>query len=319
MSTYPPAPQWPYPPPGLPGAPPPAARQPPRYSRLSALVLSFFSASLYRDVARNWRGIGLLYLFLLMALTWLPPIIRGHVSLRRFVRDESPKIIDQVPTLTIKNGVVSIAEPEPYFIRDPETGKALVYIDTSGAFDDAKAAKDAVVLVSRSTLEVRQPNKTEVHDLSKVENFSMDKRSVAHWLDIGASWFGPVAYISSVIWSLLYGLVRLLVYALVGLIFVSAFNARLDFAALMRLAAVAMTPAMAIDTLAWTFNFGTMPCCGWQFLMAIVALIYLGFAVKANADATSPPPTGVYGGYGFTQAPPQYPPPPYQGPPTPPQ
>ena len=73
----------------------------------------------------------------------------------------------------------------------------------------------------------------------------------------------------------------------------------------MRLSAVATTPAMFIDTLAWTFNFGYLPCCGWGLLMAVVTLMYVGFGVKANADSSPPPGPG----YGFPPGPLQYPPP----------
>jgi hypothetical protein len=314
VSTFPPSPP-PWPPGSIaPPAAPPPPRQRPAYSRFSALVLSLFSAKLYRDVARNWRGTGLLYLLLLLALTWLPPIVRGHASFRRFVREDAPAVIDQTPTVTINKGVLSIAEPEPYFMRDPQSGKAFVYIDTTGAFDQEEEAREAVVLVSRSTIEVRQPNKTEVHDLSKIDSFHMDKRDVARWLDAGSKWFGPVAYVSCLLWSLLTGVLRLLLYALAGMAFASSFNARLDFPALMRLSAVAMTPAMLVDTLAWTFNFGYLPCCGWGILMAVISLAYVVFAVKANAEAP-PPPT--YGGYGVPPTayaggpyPPAAPPPP---------
>jgi hypothetical protein len=268
-------------------------------------VLSFFSAELYRDVARNWRGIGVSYLLLLMALTWLPPIIRGHIGFRRFARDQAPAVIDQLPTLTIQGGVVSIKEPEPYVVRDPESGRAIIYIDTTGEFADEKDAREAMVLVSRSTMEVRQKNKTEVHDLSNVDGVYLDKEIARRWLNGFATVFGPVAYVSVVIWSLIWGIIRLLLYALIGLIFVSAFNARLDFAALMRLAAVAMTPGMVLDMLRWTFNFGGMPC-GWSILIGIITLIYLGFAVKLNAETASPP-GGFAPGYTYPPGGGQYP------------
>lgn len=322
MSAIPPPPAWP-PGPARPPVPPPP-RQRPHYSRLAALVLSFFSAGLYRDVARNWRGIGLLYLLLLFAITWLPPVIRGHVGFRKFVRDDAPQVLGQIPSVTIKDGVVSIKEPEPYIIRDPKTGRAVLYVDTTGAFDREKDAREAAVLLSRSTVEVRQPNKTEVHDLSQIEYLYVDKEVARRWLETGATLFGPLAYVGGVIGSLVWGMVRLLVYGLIGLIFVSAFNARLDFAALMRLAAVAMTPAMLVDTLGWTFNFGWMPCCGWGVLMGIITLVYLGFGVKANAEAPTTPPGGVYTGYAPPGGAPSYPytpapqgPPPYPYPPGP--
>jgi len=133
--------------------------------------------------------------------------------------------------------------------------------------------------------------------------------------DVASGWFGPVAYTLSVLWSLVTGLVRLLLFALIGMGFASSFNAKLDFPALMRLSAVAMTPAMVIDTLAWTFNFGYLPCCGWGILMAVVTLAYFVFGVKANAEAT---PT-MYGGPGFLAGPTTYPPAPTPFSPGPPQ
>jgi hypothetical protein len=316
MSAIPPPPAWPPAPVGPP-PPAPAPRQPPRYSRFSALVLSFFSMDLYRDVGRNWRGIGLLYLLLLFALTWLPPVIRGHIGFRRFVRNDAPAVLSQVPSVTIKNGVVSIKEPEPYIVRDPQTGRTILYVDTSGEFNQEKEAREAAVLLSRSTVEIRQPNKTEVHDLSQIDSLYVDKEVVRRWMERAATVFGPVAYVGGVIGSLLWGLVRLLIYGLIGMIIASAQNARLDLAALMRISAVAITPAMAIDTLAWTFNFGYLPCCGWSILMAVITVIYVGVGVRANAEAM--PPTGVYGGFPYqpsftpyppAPAPPQYPYPP---------
>ena len=48
-----------------------------RYSIFHPLVLSFFSKSLYRDVGKNWRGTGLLYLLLIIALLWIPSTDQG--------------------------------------------------------------------------------------------------------------------------------------------------------------------------------------------------------------------------------------------------
>src|SRR2546426_6973479 len=94
----------------------------------------------------------------------------------------------------------------------------------------------------------------------------------------------------------------MLLYGLVGLIFNSAFNARLDYAALLRLAAVAMTPAMVVDTvLVWLVG-APVPCCGSMLLAGLITVSYLAFAVKANAQPVMPPGFGPP--YGFPTAPP---------------
>jgi hypothetical protein len=54
------------------------------YGRLQAVYLSFFSGDLYRDVANNWTGIGLVYLLLLLAAAWLPSAVRTFTGLKAF-------------------------------------------------------------------------------------------------------------------------------------------------------------------------------------------------------------------------------------------
>jgi hypothetical protein len=94
-----------------------------RYRIFHIPVLAFFSKGLYTDVAFNWKGTCLGYLFLLLAVCWIPAMIELDSGLDNFVETEAPKIISQVPTITIKDGVASIDEPQPYYIYDIEKGK----------------------------------------------------------------------------------------------------------------------------------------------------------------------------------------------------
>ena len=309
MTTQGPYPSWPpaapYPPQPQPQPRPPRTR--PRYSRFAALVLSFFSAPLYRDVARNWGGIALLYLLLVMFLTWLPVLVKGHVGLRKAVQDPQVNaIVDELPSVTINKGVVSIQEPEPYIVRDPQTGRALLYVDTTNRFDRPEAAQ-AVALLGRSTLEMRQPNKTEVHDLSRVDYLYVDAATVRRWVDAMPRLYAVFALPAVLVWSLAWGLVRMLIYGLIGMMFASIFNARLDYAALLRLSAVAMTPGMVLDMISWLAAVPPpMPCCGWSFIIGAITVGYLAFAVRANSQPAVPP-----GGYGYTDSFPASPPPAY--------
>ena len=305
MTYQAPPPSWPpaapYPPQPQPPFQPPRSR--PRYSRFAVPFLSLFSAELYRDVARNWRGIGVLYLLLVMFVTWVPVLIKGHAALRGAMQDpQLAAIIDELPSVTIKNGVVSIKEPEPYIVRDPKTRRALIYVDTTNRFDRPEAAQ-AVALLGRSTLEVRQPNKTEVHDLSRVDYLYVDSATVRRWVDALPRLYAFFALPGALVWSLVWGLVRMLAYGLIGMMFASMFNAQLDFAALLRLSAVAMTPGMAIDTLSWLAGMPpVLPCCGWSFIIGAITVGYVAFAVKANAAPVVPPRDYGQPQYGFPGA-----------------
>src|SRR5438552_182466 len=126
MSYPPPGPQGMYPPPQAYAPPmmqpptPPRAPAGPRgrrrYGIVRTLLLGLFSADVWRDVAQNWRGMGLLYMLVLLTLSWFVVLGKFHVSFGHFVDAEAPPFVEQVPAMTIKDGVVSIDRPSPYVV-----------------------------------------------------------------------------------------------------------------------------------------------------------------------------------------------------------
>ena len=286
-----------------PSQPPPAATEPRRYSRVSALVLSFFSPELYRDVARRWCGIGFLYLVLLLAVSWLPLAIRAHVAFAKFVRQAAPRVLAGFPAVTITNGVVSIDRPEPYLWRDPGNNEVLLYVDTTGAFD-LPAAASAKAKLSRSQLVVKQNEyDTRTYDLSQVKSFYVDKTRVTGWLAMAIPWMGLGIFVMGLLGTLIWHLIQIVIYGVIGLLLASMFSARLEYLALMRLAAVAITPAILLDTVL-DMTGTSVPYSVLLFLA--LELGYLAFAVKANVQPAPAPPG--FPMYPPTQPPPQLPP-----------
>jgi uncharacterized protein DUF1189 len=160
----------PYPQPGF--QPPPVERR--KFSAIAALFL-FVSPELYRDVARRWRGIGFFYLILLAIIAWVPMAIRAQHGYRKFVTDEAPRMLKDFPTVSITDGVVT-ADPDPYLWRDPKKNQTILYIDTTGKFDDP-AGKKAAMKLSKSNLEYRQSDyETRNLDLSQIKSFYVDKQ-----------------------------------------------------------------------------------------------------------------------------------------------
>jgi hypothetical protein len=279
---------------------PPAATEPRRYSRVSALVLSFFSPELYRDVARRWCGIGFWYLVLLLIISCLPLAIRAQIGYAKFVRQDAPRLLAGFPGITITNGVVSIDRPEPYIWRDPDNGKdVLLYVDTAGAFDLPEGAH-AKAKLSRSQLVVEQNEYDKrTYDLSQVKSFFVDKTRVMGWFDTGIPLFGPLVFAAGLLGGLIWHLIQIVTYGVIGLLLASMLGARLEFPQLTRLAAVAITPAMLLDA-AFDATGARVPHSWWLFLA--LELAYLAFAVKANVQPAPAPP-------GFPIYPPVQPPP----------
>ena len=73
-----------------------------RFGRFQGLVLSLFLPAFYRDVARNWGGIGILYVLLLYTLTWIPALVNMQLGVQKFAQEDFPKFAKNLPDITIQ-------------------------------------------------------------------------------------------------------------------------------------------------------------------------------------------------------------------------
>jgi hypothetical protein len=257
-----------------------------RYSFLQAPFLSFFSKAFYRDVGQHWRGTGLAYLLIILALFWIPSIIKARLGVGRFVDTESKKITEQIPAITISHGKVSTDVPTPYYIRDPDSGTPLAIIDTTGQYRTLDEKPANVLLLTDSKLIMRNERETRTFDLSKVESLYVDRARVEGWLATAKTWFVPVAYPLALLFSFVFRTIQILIYALIGLLFAHLLHANLGYKTLMRLAAMAITPVLVLDLI---MDFLPVSLPLWSLLGVGVALAYLFLAVKSNTEREAAP------------------------------
>ncbi len=252
-----------------------------QYGVFSPLLLSFFSKSLYRDVAKNWKGVGFLYLLLLLALTWIPVMMHFHNNLSDGISREAPKIVNQIPKITITKGEVSIDAPVPYYIIDPQSGEQIVAIDTSGQITSIDQTK-AFALLTKNNLIIRQQHRgeTRIFDLSAIQNLTLDRDSVMGWMQAFKKWFALVAYPFALGASFVFRIIQVLIYALIGMLFASILKTTLDYAALVRLSVISITPVVLLNTLRRLLDVH-VPLT-W-LISFVIAMVYLFMAVKANS------------------------------------
>lgn len=261
-----------------------------RFNTFAALVLSFFSADLYRDVGRRWRGIGFWYLVLLIVITMTPVLVLMQLRFTQFVRNDAPAMLKTFPTITIQDGSASIDRPEPFLWRDPKSGKVLLYVDTKGTFDLPEGA-DALVKLSKH--EVILPGQPKGFDLKGVPNRRIDRQTLSRWLPAAATWAIPAYGVFAFVVTVILRLIQVLIFAAIGLAISSGTEVNLGYAALMRLSAVALTPAFLVGlALAFT-GLGSM-----YFLLLYLAMEigYLVVGIKSNRLPIGGGPGG-YAGY----------------------
>lgn len=259
-----------------------------RYSVFHALPLSFFSDDLYRDVARSWRGIGLVYLVLLVALATLVVAIRMQIGLDRWVQGEARGLVEQVPRIVIRHRVVEVDAPMPYTIHDPKTGTPLAIIDTTGQVASLEGQEARVLVTSDQIHYRRSAAETRVFQLSAWKDLTIDSERAGRWLRVLSTWAAPITGIFVFAGLFCFRLLQQLILAVVGLLAARVLSAALDFPALMRLSAVSLTPALLIEPL--LDILGVKPR-GFGWVWMVLVLVYMTWAVRANR----PGPTNAPG------------------------
>ena len=256
-----------------------------RYSNIQALLYAFFFRDVYRDAARGWKGAGILYILLLAGIACLAVVVRIQATVSGYARHEAPALIAQLPTITIERGIVSVDRPGPIVIRDRK-GNEVAIIDTTASVTGLEG-RTAYLLLTRDHLVARKSaSETRIMTLERVQHFVLTRERISGWVRRVEVWFAVLAAPFILIGFYLARLLQQLLTAVVTLLVANARRVPVDFAAAMRLAALAITPAtLVLDLLGYMgaripFSSG---------LWCLFTIGYVVFAVNAcRAEPAAP-------------------------------
>lgn len=219
-----------------------------RFASIYAWVLSFFSPALYRDVGTNWRGIGLFYLFLLLAICWIPLTYKNYNEIIKFANDLAP-MADQVPSMKIEQGHFSIEEQMPYHVKFDGVDKAFVTIDTTGATDATKIEPGSVLITETKIISKDLENEVQTINIPKQLSVKFSPEMIKSWKPNLPYWAIGITYVMLLLGSWLYRILLTFFYAAIGgIFFFDLVRHHLNYKALLRITAVAMTPAIILST-----------------------------------------------------------------------
>ncbi len=159
-----------------------------RFSNLRAIALSFFSKELYRDVARNWLGAGIVYLPLISFLSVVPALVAMQLGIAAFAREEAGPILAQIPTTLVHNGRVSAAVRMPYVIRG-SSGRPVAILDTTGQVTTLDTTGAQILVTSTQLIMRKSASETRTFELARVQHFELDRSKAARWLRLVVNWF----------------------------------------------------------------------------------------------------------------------------------
>jgi len=292
-----------------------------QYSGWQALFLSFWSSSLYKDVAKEWRGVGYLYLLAVICLTAFFVVLQIQVVVVPKLEQFNESMVNQLPAVTIEKGVLSIDKPTPYTIIEPKSGKAFITFDTRSkpmGIEESKSTllitKDAIFSftgsehkntslneISHGPGEKLQEEKSNHYlatdlrryDLAPIDHFAIDAVSTQQIMHSFFHGLGLGLFVILVPCGFIFCLLQTLLYALIGKMFCSMSAVELSYSTLVRLCSVALTPALLLDSLQ---KVAVVQLPGWTLISIVLTLGYLYFGIIANRSEkveSTPPDTIV--------------------------
>ena len=223
-----------------------------KYNILHLLFLSFFSKRLYRDVGLNWKGTNLSYLFLLLAICWVPHTLSLRKGMIQSVDNIQTKIINQLPDIHIKNGRVEVDQKQPYPIT--LNGETVAIIDTTGSMNYIDN-EQVMALLTETELIIRHgKNQFNTLDLSQVSAFHINKQIANQWIQTTKESLVPLSYGLFLLLSYTFAVLLMLLVAVVGLMISPAMQHSLKFSGILRITAAAATPAIILGTISATLG-----------------------------------------------------------------
>lgn len=250
-----------------------------RYNVLQALVLSFYSRDLYRDVAKNWQGLAVLYVLLLLALSWIPSAASIYQDVKQTIALKSPEILKLIPSVTIKDGTLSIDKPAPYIIKDPKTNLPMIIVDTSGRIKSL-ANNQATILITQHKFYLRKSlDYIHEYDFSHWRDITLDKSYITDILKQLGLGLVIGIYGLLVLFSFAYRMLLALLYGAIALLFAKIGGFNIDYSRCVWLSMVAITPTVVTATVASMLDVSFF---GISVIYFVISVCYLIFAVTAQ-------------------------------------
>ena len=153
-------------------------------------------------------------------------------------------------------------------------------------------------MIMKNSVMVRENQlQTRVISLANIKNLEITGQKITDWAQTFKKIASIALYPILLLGSFLFRIIQVLIYAAIGFLFASWCHIKLDYAALIRLSVVAITPVIIINTFLITSG-RYLPLAGLIYFLLAMAYLFLG--VKSTADElaggeTSEPPENESG------------------------
>lgn len=266
------------------------------FDLLRDIPASFSSADLYRRVAREWTtAFG--HLVKLLLLVWLTQSAAAYVRVWSVAHD--PKVLDTVaklPHVVIERGEATVDLGQPYVLTGPDGKSAVAIFDTTGRTTGFDERSGQGFLFLRDRVLVRSaPGRDRAFPYPVDMRVEFDKDIAHGWVAWAGTWGAPLLSAAMLVFgtamSFVYRTLLAVVLTVAGAPLGWWMGARIGWSARYRVAVVAMTPAIVLDTVMVFVARELEASSGAAVLFGVLNLGMLTFGLYANR-ATSAATSG---------------------------
>ncbi len=266
------------------------------YKYRQALYLAFYSARLYIDVAKRWRGFGLIYFLLVIAIAAVPVSIKTMQKFNSYFNQQLLEPLKEIPNFEVVHGKLVFKYFMPYLIKNKQ-GEAIIVIDDKSNLtevnyvypnwmlfvtsDRAYFHPPGLTILNARNAPLPTSVSTKNLTMQTFEDIQYEAFNGPDWITTtGLSttkWYFIFA-IYPVLVGLMYGFFTLLLsfMALMGQVFArTVLRLKIDFKHTCRLMLVSSSCGVSLFIV--SLSFGAIPTMGACFIVLVT--LYFSYAI----------------------------------------
>ena len=266
------------------------------YKYWQALYLSFFSSRLYIDVGKRWRGFGLIYFLLVVALAAIPLSIKSIQKFNAYYNEQLIEPIKKIPSFAIQDGRLNFANFMPYLIKNNKDNVVVIIDEKLNLTEVSHAYPQWMIFITTDRMYIRLPHLSFISEevtpiLANTDSKGVEMESFA---DIQNDYFSGNMWVEHTNLASIKRYMMLSIYPCITMLLFSFFGSFLGLLAIFGKACsyiffkfrigykqtyrlMLVSSGCGISLFVISLSFGRLP--GLGFYLMVLIILYFFYAV----------------------------------------
>lgn len=127
------------------------------YKYWQALYLAFYSSRLYIDVGKRWRGFGLTYFLLVIAIAAIPLSVKSVMLFNDYYNNQIIEPIKKIPNFTVTQGRLVFPGFTPYLISNNKNEVAIIIDEKTNLTEINYLYPQWMIFITSDRMYIRLP------------------------------------------------------------------------------------------------------------------------------------------------------------------